>query len=209
MHTCVNKKEQITDLDFHSTDWRAPLQHHSKQSKSNQAKWWPNVTPCNHLILFCVEKAAYKQNARHKQHQEWRLKTHPNKIIRNSRPVARFKGPLEVQKNTSNVSSKCLLELLEKKRNRALFLLKKEVLHEVSNTTQIQQLAPKLLFLLDLCAKWILCAPFNPSNQESEQTLKGPLKVRKETSNVSPKCLPFGIEKKEEKTSRMYSDTRQ
>jgi hypothetical protein len=42
-----------------------------------------------------------------------------------------------------------------------------------------------------------LCAPFNPSNQESQQTLKGPLEVQKETSNVSPKCLPFGIETKE------------
>jgi hypothetical protein len=42
----------------------------------------------------------------------------------------------------------------KRRRNRALFLLKKKrVLDEVSNATHTQQLAPKLLFLLDLCAK--------------------------------------------------------
>jgi hypothetical protein len=40
-----------------------------------------------------------------------------------------------------------------KEKKSSTVFAKKKVLDEVSNTTQIQQLAPKLLFLLDLCVK--------------------------------------------------------
>jgi hypothetical protein len=43
--------------------------------------------------------------------------------------------------------------IAEKKKKSSTVFAKKNVLDEISSATQIQQLAPKLLFLLDLCAK--------------------------------------------------------
>lgn len=70
-HLCKPKKEQITDLDFHSRDWRALLSATTQEAVQKQpGKMMIKCRPLQPRYLFFVEEGAYKQNARHIQHQD-------------------------------------------------------------------------------------------------------------------------------------------
>ncbi len=58
MHTCVNQKKSKlqTSISTQGIGELFFLQQHRKQSKSNQAKWWSNVGPCNPGIFFLWRK---------------------------------------------------------------------------------------------------------------------------------------------------------